>query len=1408
MADAARDVHRKQGNELYAAGNFQGAIAEYDMDLTQSPNVLSFSNKAQCLLNLKQYDEAEKAARSALEMDWTNWKARYRFAAAHKKAHNDPEESFWQCLIAWAVYASQTGSQTLSPDNQVRALLQESLEGFVSSVADDDWSAVARHLVSQKIECVKAGSSPSGTAQAAVLGPGQHMHSESSHCRLLIGVDQDRTTLVGEYGGPIAATEEGTTLLCNMTLLEPEKKGKPVVGCCENNVRLFLSKCHFPRCNSGVLACRGSALFARKCVVENTTAMAVEIREGASATLSQCSLRHVFQGVCAYNGARSIKIDRCDVEEPLHEGFLLSGTKKNESTRKQEAFTGQHSSITCENDLNAVLTDCAVCYSPNTPGSTLQYALSVDLGAQVRMSGCEFLNAEMGVYVKGGSAVVAMHSRFVKSSKAVCVAVNYDAEVIIVRCVFVSCREDIVEEATLHSRELAAFGWSSKPTVRSDNKSYSIERRDTPTIEHLRQQANESLHPVAERQDASEIPSHLEIAFSDIQFVKKIATGSCGPVYAGTLVTNEKVAIKELTGPEAMGTCMRECGKHMMLHHRNIVRVLGVSQDGRGHAYIITKLAPRGSLADALKSHPQRNDWATLGRWALDIAHGVQYLHTLAEPILHLDLKPQNVLLFDDDSAKLCDFGIAHIMRHTVTRQTAVQCSPHYAAPEQFDVEPISEATDVYGFGGVLFAMITKLEPWDGLSLLQIAGKLGNGAQVSLPSPLPAQCPASLAAIVQRCLQIDPAQRCPLSQVIEDLIRVRDGLATQTPSRIVTQQFARGPASPDGWLDLASPSSLLEALTLFESCPAPPGRSDITGAQPTLDAIRAEYDRVAYFIPRSKFNSDREHEDAMAVGLYTDESFVYWLVNAWANDTSAERARGLRHVGPFMRRLIEALPRCCEPYSGPAMRVLRAGEGSPQVMRDAFDDFEHQFAEGTVLHFCGFASFARGNTANNAFARGASIVLFCRAVEAFDVDPYSMVRLAGGRGEKEVLCMAPSAFRVSQPPTKTQWTVTVYTEMQLLLPFQQKVITMGRPAAVQQNVRVCELLEMLQNYGLNLRIGTKELQEERDTVLAAVRQNGHALQYASAQLKKDCRVVFAATWQNKGASCHAPDTPCVRQALWNPSDFVTELFYASGRFVEDAHKLDHNINPMRPLSGFTLERVEILDEEDLHDLTALYQEMHPRSRSAQKAEAACTNDEQKAVLGMLHQLIAHQDAPTRNLLFVYHGCSVEAAMKICKKGFDCGPLRRDEGYFGWGSYTTPNAEYACRYATNEGIFPIIMINAVVDLVYPVTRSVDYLPSSDERGSFSTQHSLLFGKPLKANIHFAVVSSKCQFEACDPCDAEYAELCSSQQASLCPFAVLWVRKCGSPSVVTQEHNDTHSSENAEVQSPPVHDDTRS
>ena len=132
-------------------------------------------------------------------------------------------------------------------------------------------------------------------------------------------------------------------------------------------------------------------------------------------------------------------------------------------------------------------------------------------------------------------------------------------------------------------------------------------------------------------------------------------------------------------------------------------------------------------------------------------------------------------------------------------------------------------------------------------------------------------------------------------------------------------------------------------------------------------------------------------------------------------------------------------------------------------------------------------------------------------------------------------------------------------------------------------------------------------------------------------------------------------------------------------------------------------------------------------------------------------------------LIVYHGCSANSARSIAEQGF-VRSSQRDNGYFGRGIYATPNAEYACRYATTTADGAVVMCRACVPSAYFVTRA-DYVGP--------TGHSKLYGQALKSEeAHFALVSESTNFEVCDPEGAEYCELCVSQVAALCPIAILY------------------------------------
>ena len=220
---------------------------------------------------------------------------------------------------------------------------------------------------------------------------------------------------------------------------------------------------------------------------------------------------------------------------------------------------------------------------------------------------------------------------------------------------------------------------------------------------------------------------------------------------------------------KTVASCRSLCKKLITLHNDHIVRFIGMSEIPK-HFYFITELATGGSLMHALQSHPMRDDLATLLRWALDIASGLAYLHSQQPHVLHLDIKPQNVLLFGLGLAKLCDFNFSQVTEHT---QTAARegATYRYAAPEQLlDGGMVSTATDIYGLGGILYVMALKKEPWyDIREPHKIKFQHVAGEGVPIPSALPPDCPACIMAIAAECLHRNPQDRPTLEQVHQKL---------------------------------------------------------------------------------------------------------------------------------------------------------------------------------------------------------------------------------------------------------------------------------------------------------------------------------------------------------------------------------------------------------------------------------------------------------------------------------------------------------------------------------------------------------------------------------------------------------------------------------------------------------------
>ncbi|KAG6721633.1 hypothetical protein I3843_03G121100 [Carya illinoinensis] len=196
--------------------------------------------------------------------------------------------------------------------------------------------------------------------------------------------------------------------------------------------------------------------------------------------------------------------------------------------------------------------------------------------------------------------------------------------------------------------------------------------------------------------------TYLDLEKATNGFREEVGRGSFGTVYKGAILNGQKiVAVKKLEKVLAEGE--RET------HHRNLVRLLGYCQDGI-HRLLVYEFMSNGSLADILFTPEKQPCWEERMGIARDIARGILYLHEECEQqIIHCDIKPQNILMDDYGCAKICDFGLAKLLKPEQTRTfTGIRGTRGYVAPEWHRKLPITVKADVYSYGIVLLEIICR----------------------------------------------------------------------------------------------------------------------------------------------------------------------------------------------------------------------------------------------------------------------------------------------------------------------------------------------------------------------------------------------------------------------------------------------------------------------------------------------------------------------------------------------------------------------------------------------------------------------------------------------------------------------------------------------------------------------------
>jgi serine/threonine-protein kinase len=266
------------------------------------------------------------------------------------------------------------------------------------------------------------------------------------------------------------------------------------------------------------------------------------------------------------------------------------------------------------------------------------------------------------------------------------------------------------------------------------------------------------------------------------EILGELGRGGMGVVYKARQQRPARVvALKMLLGgahadPERRARLLAEAGAIARLQHPHIVQVFEVGEHGDGRGllpFLALEYVAGGSLADRLGGTPQPpRQAAALVR---TLAGAVHYAH--GKGVIHRDLKPANVLLTEEGTPKVNDFGLARQPEQDLTATGAILGTPSYMAPEQAggDRRQVGPAAGAYALGAILYECLTGRPPFAGADPLETLVQVRSQEPVP-PARLNPQVPRDLDTVCLKCLEKETARRYPsAAELGEDLGRFLAG---------------------------------------------------------------------------------------------------------------------------------------------------------------------------------------------------------------------------------------------------------------------------------------------------------------------------------------------------------------------------------------------------------------------------------------------------------------------------------------------------------------------------------------------------------------------------------------------------------------------------------------------------------
>jgi serine/threonine protein kinase len=256
------------------------------------------------------------------------------------------------------------------------------------------------------------------------------------------------------------------------------------------------------------------------------------------------------------------------------------------------------------------------------------------------------------------------------------------------------------------------------------------------------------------------------------RFDRFIGSGSYGEVWKATDVATElEVAVKIYVAMDEKGLqdFKKEFQISFELNHSNLLHAnyMGVNLDDK-RAYLVMPFCPDGSVTKFQGQMAENEVW----RFIRDVASGLAYLHSKQPPIIHQDIKPDNILIVKNGDFVITDFGISKQLRATLRKSATSLNSAgaiSYMGPERFSKQyQAVKASDIWSLGVSIFELATNELPFCGMG----GSLLKQGADMP---ELPEEFSETLNMVCQSCMAKEPWNRPTAAQLADFAAKHIDG---------------------------------------------------------------------------------------------------------------------------------------------------------------------------------------------------------------------------------------------------------------------------------------------------------------------------------------------------------------------------------------------------------------------------------------------------------------------------------------------------------------------------------------------------------------------------------------------------------------------------------------------------------